>query len=555
MFTAGVHIYHAYHTTYHTVTTMSEDYHTALASISLPIVLALALLLWRNNNHGDNHGNNNKNAEKVNKIPGNPRGQYPIVGDTLRLLNPRTMASYQVSSRHHYGPIWRTSCLFQKCVFVSGAEHLQRLSDEEKLKKNTTACFPPHHKALFGQQSILVTSGTEHAKLRRLISPVLQPSMYREEIEMSVIAFVDGCKIKSKSGYFPLVPELKQFTLRVALRIVLGEHRWKEWMDSVNDTGKMRLISMLNDFSIWSKGILSPPTSFIPFTASYNAMKARSRIRSILLEVIEEERRALLLQDEMQKHIQKKRSFIQRLLCATIQNHDQDLLTSPAAVPVPESFLSEDAIVDNIFTLVFAGTDTTASILTSAFYELTKNEELLLRMQQCINKESTKDDDDSAEMEQTLHAFISEVQRCYPAAPFTMRNIADISNQGIGIDLGEGGYVPQGYNVTYAIAGTLLDDDNEYTNPNKFDMDRWIHKGNNNNSELHVPQNWAFGGGNRMCPGRFLSNAESIALLRMVLNKDHGFMWELKAQQNLEYEYTPGYFPKDGLMVKISQQC
>eukprot|EP00985_Skeletonema_marinoi_P011456 scaffold5461_cov144-Skeletonema_marinoi.AAC.7 len=362
------------------------------------------------------------------------------------------MASYQVSSRRKHGPIWRTSVLFNKCIFVSGAEHVHQLSKQEQLHRNTTACFPPHHRALFGHHSVLVTSGEEHARLRSLITPVLQPSLYEEEIRMAVTAFVSRCK--NEKDYFPLVDAFKQFTLSVALRIVLGECRWQEWMKS--DNKNTRLVALLDDFSIWSKGLLSPPTSFIPFTASYYAMKARRRIRNILLEVIEEEKEVLNSRDE----------------------------------------------------------------------ELAEN------------------NNDAAD--ETLRAFLSEVQRCYPAAPFTMRNIADTGANGI--DLGDKfGRVPPGFNITYAIAGTLLDDKVSYPNPSKFDMDRWLKK-----KGSKPTQNWAFGGGCRTCPGRFLSVAESVALLRaVVLSRKHGFQWTLRRDQDLAFSYTPGYFPKDGLMVKI----
>ena len=381
------------------------------------------------------------------------------------------------------------------------------------------ACFPPHHRGLFGHHSVLVTSGREHLRLRSLITPALQASKYKEEIDSAVTAFVARCN-SHRGEYFPLVEEFKQFSLSVALRIVLGERRWKEWMKC--DDSESRLVSLLDDFAIWSKGLLSPPTSFIPFTASYHAMKARKRIHNALFDIIKEEKEVMLSQDGSSDN--RSKSLIERLLRATTNN---ELGTN--------SSLSEEAIIDNIFTLVFAGTDTTASVLTSAFYELAKNNELRERLETCVEKGDLV-------IEEMLRAFISEVQRCYPAAPFTMRNIAEKE-----IDLGDKyGSVPAGFNITYSLAGTLLDDGDAYPHPSKFDMDRWL-----GTKDAKPPKNWAFGGGFRMCPGRFLSVAESIALLRVVLGKKDGFQWKLKSDQDLTFSYTPGFFPKDGLVVKI----
>src|SRR6056300_670467 len=116
---------------------MDDNDSDFLRAICLPIILAAAsIVVYRKNA---------KKQEASPSIPGNPRGKYPLLGDTLELLNPKTMASYQVSSRRKYGPVWRTSVLFNKCIFVTGAEHLHQLSKQEQLHRNITACFPPHH--------------------------------------------------------------------------------------------------------------------------------------------------------------------------------------------------------------------------------------------------------------------------------------------------------------------------------------------------------------------------------------------------------------------------
>jgi pentalenene oxygenase len=218
-------------------------------------------------------------------------------------------------------------------------------------------------------------------------------------------------------------------------------------------------------------------------------MSARNRIKCVLTEVIEEERKALEVEnshlaDTSSLDSGAKSSLIRRLLKES-EKH---------------SFITDDVIVDNILTFLFAGTDTTASILTSSFYELAKNPTLLNRLQSCVNSDVEGTEHKSDDV---LLAFISEVQRVYPAAPFTMREIIRE-----GINMGDGlGTIPPGYLVTYSIAGTLLDDEISYPRPRVFDLDRWLVR-----DKPHV---CAFGGGNRICPGRFLANTESITLLRL----------------------------------------
>eukprot|EP00804_Cyclotella_cryptica_P026420 CCRYP_008089-RA/>CCRYP_008089-RA protein AED:0.15 eAED:0.15 QI:0/-1/0/1/-1/1/1/0/454 len=448
------------------------------------------------------------------------------------------MASYQVSSRRRwFSPVWRTSVLFNKCIFVSGNAHLTRLAKEEISKKNTKACFPPHHKLLFGKHSILVTSGEEHDKVRKLISPALQPHLYKKEIDMAAADLVEDClkhcakhSDSFESRCVSLVPKFKQFSLRVTLRIVLGDERWQEWNA---DTKGNRLLTLLEDFAIWSKGLLSAPTASIPFTPAHRAMLARGRIKRVLLEIIQEEREA----------VQLGKSHSTSTSGNTLDSNGSLIRMLLHKGEKENSFISDDAIIDNVLTILFAGTDTTASILTSSFFELAKNQSLRERLQSCVNDPLTDGKGDAHSADDILLAFISEVQRMYPSAPFTMREVVKQS-----IDMGDGlGTIPPGHYVTYSIAGTLLDDETSYSNPQEFNLDRFLIKGDSKAK----PPIWAFGGGNRTCPGRFLANAESIALLRLVLSKERGFGWELQDDQKVEFSYEPGFFPSDGLRVKL----
>ena len=60
-------------------------------------------------------------------------------------------------------------------------------------------------------------------------------------------------------------------------------------MATVDVQGQLS-VELLEDFAIWSKGLVQLPTFFIPYTISYNAMKAQTRIsKEMLMDVIEEE--------------------------------------------------------------------------------------------------------------------------------------------------------------------------------------------------------------------------------------------------------------------------
>ncbi|KOO34648.1 hypothetical protein Ctob_015545 [Chrysochromulina tobinii] len=87
--------------------------------------------------------------------------------------------------------------------------------------------------------------------------------------------------------------------------------------------------------------------------------------------------------------------------------------------------LNTDEIIDNVLTLLFAGSDTTASGLTSSLKELALAPALQAQLRQALR--------DADEADEALDAFLAEVQRRNPPAPFQMRLVGKE-------DLAVGGY-------------------------------------------------------------------------------------------------------------------
>ena len=427
------------------------------------------------------------------------RGRWPLLGDTLRLLSPLTMGSYQVDSMEKYGKIWKTSVLFKRAVFVSGGDNLETLTREERRTRTCSPFFPPHHHKLFGPNSLLVNGGPNHDRLRKLIQPaVATPELYISFIQTEIDNWVQVCASKDKS--FSASEAIREFTLSVSLRVLFGS--------DVSEDISERL---LTDITIWSKGLLSAPTTALPWTAAGKAMKARKRIHTLLTSMIEAERSTGPVEG-------KGASLLNRLV------HSQD-------DSLGNNSLSNDDIIDNALTLIFAGSDTTASVLTAGFYVLATNRDLEARLRSSCDRS----EDESTRL---VEAFVSETQRAYPPAPFQARIVGDEQ-------LEVGGFrIPRGWLAIYAFAGTLLGDDETYSSPESFRIDRWLAES--------PPPVWAFGGGRRMCPGKRLSFLESIMFFKSILGRK-GFEWDLEPDQDLSFRYTPGLFPVDGLQIKVKR--
>jgi len=422
------------------------------------------------------------------------------------------MASYQVSNRRKYGAVWRTSIFFEETVFITGSEILKSTFVEEA-KKSTSAFFPPHHKKLFGENSLLVQSGAYHAKLRRVIQQSLSPqavSQLEGLIQQNVRAFIAECKQEAPST-FKFADRCRGFFIKLAVAVLLGD-----------DVPAKDLEALASDISMWSKGLLSAPLTFIPWSTASRAMRARKRVARRIEAAIESYQQSAA-RDGGAGQSTAKNNLLFRLV-TTMDDVDND-------------FLSVDAIVDNIFTLIFAGSDTTASAMTSILKTLSLDPDLEQSLRKSVSQSSGDGDADAS---LRVEALIQGVFARNPPAPFSMRKVGSEA-----LVLPNGLQVPPNWLVAYGYAGTLLSESESEgasvaTPPTAP-------------ATAPATASLAFGGGPRMCPGRYLAIKELKALVFELLGSN-GFRWALDKEQNLEATYTPGYFPLDGLRVQVLGQ-
>ena len=203
------------------------------------------------------------------------RGKWPLFGDTFQLINAKTMGSYQTKSRSKFGDIWKTSIFFKPTIFVTGSENLKEIFVEEA-KKKTSAFFPPHHQTLFGSNSLLVQSGPYHAKLRRVIQQAFAPPVIAQLDDLLIDKARDliaDCNAEKEP--FKFVQKSRRFFVNLAVSILLG-----------SEISMTEAETLSADISIWSKGLLSAPLTFIPWSTASRALRARKRIASKLTKII-----------------------------------------------------------------------------------------------------------------------------------------------------------------------------------------------------------------------------------------------------------------------------
>ncbi|MGB1285652.1 MAG: cytochrome P450 [Aggregatilineales bacterium] len=132
---------------------------------------------------------------------------------------------------------------------------------------------------------------------------------------------------------------------------------------------------------------------------------------------------------------------------------------------------------------------------------------------------------------------MKEVERLYPPVPAGFRGVIETFEF-------NGYRIPKGWTALYPINAAHRDPD-IYTNPDKFDPERFSPERNESNVPFSLV---GFGGGARVCVGYAFAQQEMKVLLSHLLR---GYEWELVPGQNLNTVYRPTLFPKDGLQVRF----
>ena len=185
------------------------------------------------------------------------------------------------------------------------------------------------------------------------------------------------------------------------------------------------------------------------------------------------------------------------------------------ASQVPASGVDDLDVAGNVMTMLLAGEDTTANTLAWLVHLLWRHPEALAAAQEEVRRLAPDPAGYTPESLASLdyvEACINETMRLKPVAPFqaaeALRDttIADIR-------------VPAGTIVWCAMRSPSLDERN-FTDAARFDPQRWVDESStaqdaNSAKRVSMP----FGGGPRVCPGRYLAMLEMKMAVAMLLGR------------------------------------
>jgi (+)-abscisic acid 8'-hydroxylase len=248
----------------------------------------------------------------------------PYIGETLRLYteNPN---SFFATRQNKYGDIFKTHILGCPCVMISSPEAARMvLVSKAHLFKPT---YPPSKERMIGPEALFFHQGPYHSTLKRLVQSSFMPSALRPTVSHIELLVLQTLSSWTSQKSINTLEYMKRYAFDVAIMSAFGDKEEPTTID---------VIKLL--YQRLERGYNSMPLD-LPGTLFHKSMKARIELSEELRKVIEKRR----------ENGREEGGLLGVLLGAKDQKRNG---------------LSDSQIADNIIGVIFAATDTTASVLT-----------------------------------------------------------------------------------------------------------------------------------------------------------------------------------------------
>ncbi|CAK7351121.1 unnamed protein product [Dovyalis caffra] len=374
-------------------------------------------------------------TEKTSKrLPPGSLG-LPIIGQSLSFLNAlrkNTAEGWLQDRIRKYGPISKMNILGTPTVFLHGqAANKFVFTYDGNILANQQ---PSSIRRICGEKNILELSGHDHKRMRGALLSFLKPDVLRQYVSKMDKEIRKHFELHWR-GKNKAMPSMKTLTFNVMSSLLIGIEQ-----------GAKRDV-LLHLFDKIMEGILSVPIN-LPFTRFNRSLQARAKIRTILMDLIQEKRAAL----------EHGTAFPQQDLITTLlslRNEDNSVA------------LSDEEIVDSLVLIMIAGYDTTSTLL-SFLIRISANDPSvyasMIQEQEEISKSKACGElltwDDLARMKCTWRVAMESLRMTPPALTLYRKVLKDFEYEGY--------LIPKGWQVMLSTSMTHMDD-NIFPDASKFD--------------------------------------------------------------------------------------
>ena len=423
----------------------------------------------------------------------------PVLGETLSFLFDPQFIQKRFGQ---YGPIFKSRILGRPTVFMVGPEAVEFVLSTHMEHFSWREGWPDNFKQLLGE-SLFVQDGEEHRRNRRLMMPAFHGqalARYVTTMDSITQGYLQKWEQKQEFTWFE---EFKQLTFDIASQLLVGASPGSE----------VAQLSQL--FTTLSNGLFAINPLPLPVTQYGRAIAARNQLLQHITEIVR----------------QRQQQPTNDALSLLVQARDEE-----------GNSMSEKELTAQAMLLLFAGHETTTSMLTWICLELGRHPEVFKRAREEQLSLASVGEISLEQLGkmQYLDQILSEIERLHPAVGGGFRGVVKPFEF-------NGFQVPTGWIVNYSIPRThqLA---SIYPEPKQFDPDRFSPE-----RQEHKQKPFSligFGGGPRICLGIAFAKLEMKIVAAQLLR---GYQWELLPQQRLEAVAIPMLRPKDGLRVRFQR--
>jgi len=422
----------------------------------------------------------------------------PGIGETIEFA--QDPARFVAERRARYGDIFCTSLIGAKTIILMDEDALGWIfAGEGKYLQNT---WNSSTRRLLGERCTAMLVGDDHAQRRAALMPHFRHSAMRAFAPTIQAIAAPHFERWAAQETTVILSSMQTLVFELIVTLLLGEG------------AQVDIPRLSKLFRAWTAGIATLPVNF-PFTTYWRALRAKDALLRAIDAIVTRRRQ--------------------------LAEQPGDILGSLLAVRDDAGRpLSQEEIVHELHNQLFAGHDTTVTVMTNLMLQLAQHPAVWARARQEVADAHLPAALDLESVKQLpyLNAVLDESMRYLAPVAGTFRIMLR--------DMNYKGYrIPKGWTVRLEIAGTHTNPD-IWSDPGNFDPDRWSppREEQKHRQYSFIP----FGGGPRLCLGINFAMTEMRVMLALLLRR---YTWDLAPDQDLAYSMVPFPRPKGGLCVRF----
>ncbi|ELX09601.1 cytochrome P450 [Janthinobacterium sp. HH01] len=445
----------------------------------------------------------------LRRIADLPAPKAQLLMGNVRDINRKPLHQVLEGWGREFGPMYRFRVLRKEIVVTSDRELIATLlRDRPDAMRRSSRTADALNEV--GTRGLFTAEGEDWRRQRKLVMRALTPEVIHNFFP-TLTALTERLRLRWETAIaagrpVDVLRDLKAYTLDVTIGLAMGqdintleleEHPLQRDIEFLFKLVAKRLTS---PFAYWRVSVLRRADD-------HEAIAAAERIQRAIFGFIAEARKRI----ERNPALRQKPS---NMLEALIVARDE-----------PDSGVTDEAVVGNAITMVFAGEDTTSNTTAWLIDFLSTHPQAARSMaaetELVLGAKAVLDDYHQLERLKYIDAATREAMRLKPVAPIMA---AQPNEDAVLGDLS----VPKG-TVIFLLLRQASERDCELAQPERFQPERWL-EGAHGSGDDPARKMFPFGGGPRFCPGRYLAMAEIKMAMAMLV-------------KNFEIERVPGAAP------------